>query len=246
MLTSDNPKVREFSCLALSNLTYRNTNNCRNILSFMGIEYIVGLLKDEKDTTKAYACICLVNTSADEIIREEVARSGFSQSIISALSSHNTLTQAKACLAVSAYCVDALVRYELKLYGVVSLLVELIKSNNDEVRCNACWALTCSASDFNIAVEFCKAGAIETLRDVNMSSQRKSSFTEAALNRLLEANLSAKYALKNSLDPTDAVLDGFYDMGPMRPNGKFHTLDDLSKIPINDKRPVIIVYAPEE
>jgi hypothetical protein len=42
------------------------------------------------------------------------------------------------------------------------------------------------------------------------------------------------------------VLDGFYDMGPMRPTGKFYTLDDLSKIPINDKRPVIIVYAPEE
>jgi hypothetical protein len=28
-LTSDNAKVREYSCLALSNLTYKNTNNCR-------------------------------------------------------------------------------------------------------------------------------------------------------------------------------------------------------------------------
>jgi hypothetical protein len=41
--------------------------------------------------------------------------------------------------------------------------------------------------------------AIETLRDVNLSSQRKSSFTEAALKKLLEANLSAKYALTNCL-----------------------------------------------
>jgi hypothetical protein len=81
---------------------------------------------------------------------------------------------------------------------------------------------------------------------LNQSSQRKSSFTEAALKKLLEANLSAKYALTNILDPTDVVLDGFYDMGPMRPDGKFYTLDHLVKISINDKRPVIIVYAPEE
>jgi hypothetical protein len=57
---------------------------------------------------------------------------------------------------------------------------------------------------------------------------------------------SNKFILFFSKDPTDKILDGFYDMGPMRPTGKFHTLDDLSKIPINDKRPVIIVYAPEE
>lgn len=48
------------------------------------------------------------------------------------------------------------------------------------------------------------------------------------------------------VDPTDTILDGFYDMGPMRPNGKFYTLDELSQIPVNDKRPIIIVYAPEE
>lgn len=29
LLTSDNPKIREYACLALSNLTYKNTNNCR-------------------------------------------------------------------------------------------------------------------------------------------------------------------------------------------------------------------------
>lgn len=50
----------------------------------------------------------------------------------------------------------------------------------------------------------------------------------------------------NSKDATDFVHDGFYDMGPMRPNGKFYTLDELSTIPVNDKRPVMIVFAPEE
>lgn len=44
-------------------------------------------MKDEKDTTKAYACICLTNMSTDEIIRQEVAQFSFAQSIIPALNS---------------------------------------------------------------------------------------------------------------------------------------------------------------
>lgn len=88
--------------------------------------------------------------------------------------------------------------------------------------------------------------AIETLRDINNSAQRKSSLTEAALRKLLETNLSAKYALNNCIDATDSINDAFYDMGPMRPNGKFYSLDELSQKPINDKRPIIIVFAPEE
>ena len=48
------------------------------------------------------------------------------------------------------------------------------------------------------------------------------------------------------VEPTDTILDGFYDMGPMRPSGKFYSLDDLFQIPVNDKRPILIVYAPEE
>ena len=57
----------------------------RNILNNQGIEVIVNLMKDEKDTTKAYACICLTNMASDEIIREEVAQFSFAQSIIPAL-----------------------------------------------------------------------------------------------------------------------------------------------------------------
>ncbi|CAF0799893.1 unnamed protein product [Brachionus calyciflorus] len=246
LLSAENPKVREYSCLAISNLTFKNTNNWRNILSFQGIESIVNLLKDEKDTTKAYACISLINMSADEVVREEVAQHSLCQSILPALNSTNTFTQAKACLVIASYCVDAVIRNELRLYGVIPIVASLIKSNNDDVRFNSCWAITNSASDLSIAVEYCKNGAIEALREINQSEQRKSSFTEAALKKLLEANLSAKYALKNYLETTDSISDGFYDMGPMRPNGKFYTLDELSQMPVNDKRPIIIVYTTEE
>ena len=44
-------------------------------------------MKDEKETTKAYACICLTNLASDEIIRQEVAQFSFAQSITPALNS---------------------------------------------------------------------------------------------------------------------------------------------------------------
>jgi hypothetical protein len=86
-----------------------------HILSNQGIEVIVNLMKDERDNTKAYACITLTNMASDEIIREEVAQFGFAQSILPALSSSNTFTQAKACLTVAAYCVDSSIRQEVKI-----------------------------------------------------------------------------------------------------------------------------------
>lgn len=59
----------------------------RHLLNNQGIEVIMNLLKDERDTTKAYACVCLCNMALDEIVREEVAQNAFGQSIIVALAS---------------------------------------------------------------------------------------------------------------------------------------------------------------
>jgi hypothetical protein len=56
-------------------------------LANQGIEVLVGLLKDERDSTKAYACTALTNMATDEIIREEVGQLQFSQSILPALNS---------------------------------------------------------------------------------------------------------------------------------------------------------------
>ena len=48
--------------------------------------------------------------------------------------------------------------------------------------------------------------SIEILRDINQSSQRRSTFTETALKKLLEANLSAKYALTNQIGKIRFVI----------------------------------------
>lgn len=245
---SENSKVREMSILALSNLTHNNHNNCREILTHQGIETIIKLLKDDKDTTKAYACICLTNMCNDELLRQEIIQTQLLVSSLgTALNSKNTLTQSKACLTLASYLIDSVVRNDLlNSTIIIQTLVDLIKSFNDEVRNNACWTITCASIDASIANEFCKYGCIEILRDINQSTKRRSNFTETALKKLLDTNLSAKYALLNCIDANNFVNDGFYDMGPMRPNGKFYSIDDLVKIPVNDKRPIIIINAPEE
>ena len=105
LLTNENPKIREYSSLALSNLTYKNHNNWRHILNHQGVEPLVHLMKDEKDTTKAYACICLTNMANDEVIREEAGQFQFCQSLIPAL----TTTYAKSLLIIANF-----ITYKLK------------------------------------------------------------------------------------------------------------------------------------
>ncbi len=52
-----------------------------------GIENIVRLLKDDHDTTKAYACVTLTNMASDELMRQEVASNAFIPSLYVALCS---------------------------------------------------------------------------------------------------------------------------------------------------------------
>ena len=82
-------------------------------MNFQGLETIVNLMKDERDTTKAYACTCLTNMAGDEVIREEISQYSFGQSILPALNSTNAMTESKACLAIAAFSVDANIRYEV-------------------------------------------------------------------------------------------------------------------------------------
>jgi hypothetical protein len=46
---------------------------------------MIKLLRDEKDTTKAYACVCLNNMSSDELIRQEMQQNLFVTYIAAAL-----------------------------------------------------------------------------------------------------------------------------------------------------------------
>lgn len=108
--------------------------------------------------------------------------------------------------------------------------------------------------------------ALEIIRDLNTSESRRSKFTEMALQKILDSHLSAKYSYLGYLGSTDLFMildyiirlfiffqannnttsDGFYDMGPIREGGKFLTIEELAAEDVNDRRPVLILYAPEK
>ena len=66
-----------------NNFTLKNIFS--EILAQSGIEIIIKLLRDEKDTTKAYACVCLNNMGTDELIRQDIAQNMFVPYISAAL-----------------------------------------------------------------------------------------------------------------------------------------------------------------
>ena len=54
------------------------------------------------------------------------------------------------------------------------------------------------------------------LQELNLSDSRRSPFTEAALDRILDSNLSAKYSLTGILREENIITDGFYDAGKVK------------------------------
>ena len=61
-------------------------------------------------------------------------------------------------------------------------------------------------------IVFISFSGLSVLQEINLSS-RQSKFSEAALNKLLNTNLSAKYALTGTLSYDNIIDDIFYDTG---------------------------------
>ncbi|CAF3972651.1 unnamed protein product [Rotaria magnacalcarata] len=210
MMQKENPRLREFSTLAMSNLTQSNPNNIRELQDQAGLDVLIGLLNDEKDTTKAYACVTLANCSTDQVVRTNILEKGLIKNLLAPLQA------------------------------------SLLKSNHDEVRRNTCFAITVLCVEQTIAIEILRNGALEIIRDLNTSESRKSKFTEMALQKILDSHLSAKYSYLGQLENNNITTDGFYDMGPVREGGKFLTIEELGTEEVNDRRPILLVYAPEK
>jgi hypothetical protein len=50
-----------------------------------GLEVLIRLLNDEKDTTKAYACVTLANCSADQVVRNNILEKGLIGNLLAPL-----------------------------------------------------------------------------------------------------------------------------------------------------------------
>ena len=78
-------------------------------------------------------------------------------------------------------------------------MVQQLNSGNDDVRRSASWAITVCAVDEPTATEISKLGGLEILQEIQQSDTRKNAFTDVAVSKLLDSNLSAKYAITGFL-----------------------------------------------
>ncbi|XP_014037116.1 armadillo repeat-containing protein 3 [Salmo salar] len=243
LLGSEGGEVREAAAQALSSLTSSNQLNAYAVYEAEGDEGLVQQLHDVIPGAVAHAAAVLTNMAEQEVLRCSILSHGAMAALLEPLQSADTHTLVRATQALAALACDAEGRADLRNAGGLVPLVQLLQSNHKEVRRNACWAISVCANDEPTAVEMCKLGALDLLQEINSSANRRNKFSEIALQRLLDSNLSLKYSLTNTLAPTDITMDGFYDPGKARSGQRVLTLEDLSKQPVNQRRPVIAINA---
>ncbi|KAM9337342.1 armadillo repeat-containing protein 3 [Symphorus nematophorus] len=241
LLDNDSLALREAATHALSNLTHGNKFNAFAVYEAGGHEILVQQLCGSCPGMVANSAATLGNMAGQEVIRCSILSHGAIKALVEPLNSTNTqvLINTTQCLAVLACDTEA--RAELQSAGGLQPLVTLLQSHYKEVLQNACLAINVCASDEATAVEMCKFGALEMLQEINQSVNRRSSFSKLAMISLLNSNLSVKYSLRGHLASTDIIRDGFYDAGKAFAGQRILTLDELSKQPVNQHRPIIVV-----
>ncbi|KAM4793997.1 armadillo repeat-containing protein 3 isoform 4-T4 [Cyanocitta cristata] len=247
LLSSNNEEVKEAAVTALSNLTTASPRNASVVAEAEGIEPLMNTLTAQRDGAVANAIAVLTNLSLQEPSRVSIQSHGIMRALAGPLRSTNSQVQSKAAFAVAAFGCDADARTELRNAGGLGLLIELLHSKNEEVRRNACWALMICASDELTALELCSLGALDILEEINLSTKRKNKFSEAALEKLLDNNLSQKYSRMGYLSSSNIITNGFYDCGQIKHGEKFLSLEELSKQELTDRRAIIFINAkPQE
>ncbi|NXK23091.1 ARMC3 protein, partial [Arenaria interpres] len=247
LLSSDNEEVKEAAVTALVNLTAASPSNTRAVAEAEVTEPLVNILNARRDGAVAHAATVLTNLATQEPFRTNVRRHGVLRALAQPLRSTNAQLQSKAAFAVAAFGCDADARTELRNAGGLGPLVELLRSKNKEVRRNACLAVMVCASDELTAVELCRLGALDILEEINLSIVRRNNYSEAALEKLLDNNLSQKYSRMGYLSSSNIITDGFYDCGQIKPGVKFLSLKELSMQELTDQRAIIFINAkPQE
>ncbi|XP_059725760.1 armadillo repeat-containing protein 3 [Haemorhous mexicanus] len=243
LLSNDNEELKEAVVTALANLTTANLRNASVVAQAEGIVPLINTLKAQRDGAISNAIVVLTNLSLQEPSRASIQSHGIMSALVGPLHSTNSQVQSKAAFAVAAFACDANARAELRNVGGLGPLVELLHSRNEEVRRNACWAVMVCGSDEVTAVGLCRLGALDILEEINLSTKRKNKFSEAALEKLLDNNLSQKYSRMGYLSPSNIITNGFYDCGQVKHGGKFLSLEELSKQELTDRRAIIFINA---
>nr|XP_039274399.1 armadillo repeat-containing protein 3-like isoform X1 [Styela clava] len=241
LLQSESADVKEAATLALANLTLNHKNNCMEIISSGGIEILIGLLNFNKEAVVVNSLTCLINMSHDEQLRTDIQKRGLIASLTEPLKSDSIKIQSKAAQAIASFVTGSESRAELRKYGGLEPLVRHLRSGDAQLRRDASWAILSSCVDTPTATAISNLGALEILQQINSSEQRRNNFSLAALDKLLDSNLPAKYSLTGKLSSHNIISDGFYDAGMLRPDAKFLPLEEIAKEELNQRRPILLV-----
>ncbi|XP_040921208.1 armadillo repeat-containing protein 3 [Toxotes jaculatrix] len=245
-LSSESLKLREAATQALSTLTHNNPLNAFAVYEAGGHEILVQQLCGSCPRMLANAAATLGNMARQDVIRSSILSHGAIPALVEPLKSTDTQVLVNTTLCLAMLACDAEARAELQSAGGLHPLVNLLQSYHKEVLHNACLAVNVCASDEPTAVEMCKFGALEMLQEINQSVNRRSSFSNLAMISLLNSNLSIKYSLTGHLASNDIIGDGFYDAGKAPAGQRTLTLEELSKQPVNQHRPIIVVNTTSE
>jgi hypothetical protein len=242
MIQDDNHKIHEAAITALSILTTMNDFNCGEISKHRGIEPLIKRLSCSEEMTLVHTCITLTNLAPTEYFRTEILDSGLIPALNNPLSSpcDRPSVQLVATSAVIAFILEPDDRCKFIESGGLRLLVEYLESSNDDVRRHATQAVCLLAIDKMTAKEICRLGGLDYLRFAPMNS-----YTEAALQHLLDNNLSAKFAICGKLCHNNLITDGFYDVGPLKAGVPFRTIGFYIDEPVNKNRPILLVNTRE-
>jgi hypothetical protein len=111
----------------------------------------------------------------------------------------------------------------------MQVLIGLISNKKVAIRRNSLHAINSLAMMSRIAVQFCSFGLIEKLKRFAESSAminlNLSAFATNALETLCASNIIAKFWVKDVIDFTDQVEDGFYSIDPR--SERYRSIEDL-------------------
>uniref|UniRef100_A0A8C2CQN5 Armadillo repeat containing 3 n=1 Tax=Cyprinus carpio TaxID=7962 RepID=A0A8C2CQN5_CYPCA len=218
LLNSEGSELRMAAAEALSSLTNDNNLNAYAIHEAEGDKLLVRQLRDSCMGAAVYAASVLTNMASQEELRRSILAHEAMPALVALLHCTDNNILISATQAVASLACDAEARMELRNVGGLSPLVQLLKSINAEIRRNASWAISVCANDEITALELCNAGALEILQEITLSPNRNNKFSELALQKLLDSNLSLKYSLTGHLSASNITTDGFYDPGQVQIN----------------------------
>ncbi|KAI8906785.1 armadillo-type protein [Gorgonomyces haynaldii] len=226
-------------------------SNSKIRLKFKGLDAVnvaLKLLGDDDVQTVVNSIDFLASFADDVTLKNDLIKQGVVGSIVQCLDKSDPNILITGLTATGRFALESEGQQAIsKLPKAVSRFVELLSHPNPLV-CKASAYCLGNASQYQPnAVTACGSGAIEQLLNLSAHLGKNSiNFAGEALQKVLKYDVPVKYRLQDRLDSDNQIADGFYDMGHRGTTNTFPNLPELQKLPVDNRREVILVDSKED